>query len=119
MSRLRALLPSVAQRKDSVLLPVLTGPVSLRQASSAELVGKSPRRTRRAKRRIRPVRVTEGSVDNLPILTIQDPADVQVQMIYDCRLPLPPVSLEMSNIGPLSARSVTNLHKTLACSISK
>ena len=40
--------------------PVSTGPVSLRQASSAELVGESPRRTRRAKRRIRPVRVMEG-----------------------------------------------------------
>ena len=63
MSQLRTLLPSpVAQPRDSVLSPVSTGPVSLRQASSAELVGKSPRRTRHAKPRIRPVRVMEGSV---------------------------------------------------------
>ena len=90
MSRLRILLPSaVAQPKDSVLSPVPTGPVSLRQASSAELVGKSPRRTRCAKRQIRPIRVTEGSVGDLPILTIQDPVDVQGEMVYDCRPPLP------------------------------
>ena len=50
MSRLRALLPSpVAQPRDSVLSPVSAGPASLRQATSAELVGESPRRTRRAK----------------------------------------------------------------------
>ena len=68
MSRLRALLPSpVAQPRDKVLSPVSTGPVSLRQASSAELVGKSPRRTRRAKRQIRPVRVMKGSVGELSV----------------------------------------------------
>ena len=49
MSRLRALLPLLAQPTDSVLSPVSTGPGSIRQASSAELVGESPRRTRRAK----------------------------------------------------------------------
>ena len=104
MSWMRALLPSpVAQPKDSVLSPVSTGSVLSRQARSAELVGKSPRRTRRAKRRIRPVRVTEGSVDDLPILTIQDAADVQGEMVYDCQPPLLPVSLEMS-IGLLSVR---------------
>ena len=94
MSRLRALLPSpVAQPRDCVLSPVSTGPGSLRQASSAELVGESPRRTICAKRRIRPVRVTGGSVGDLPIFTIQDPSDVQGLMIYDCRPPLLPVSL--------------------------
>ena len=35
----------------------------------------------------------EGSVGDLPILTIQDPADVQGEMVYDCRPPLLPVSL--------------------------
>ena len=71
MSQLRALLlPSlVAQPRDSVLSPVSTGPVSLGQASSAELVGESPRRTRCAKRQIRPVRVMTGSVGDLPIFT--------------------------------------------------
>ena len=101
MSRLRAVLPSlVAQPKDSVLSLVLTGPVSFRQASSAELVGKSPRRTRCAKRRLRPVCVIEGSVGDLPILTIQDPVDVQGEMVYDCRCPLLPVSLQIVDCGP-------------------
>ena len=47
----------------------------------------------------------EGSVGDLPILMIQDPADVQGGMVYDCRPPLLPVSLEISNIGPLSVRT--------------
>ena len=50
---------------DSVLSPVSTGPGSMHQASSAELVGESPRRTSRAKRRMRPVRVVETSVGGL------------------------------------------------------
>ena len=106
MSRLRALLPSpVAQPKDSMLSTVSTGPVSLHQASSAELVGKSPRRTRHAKQRIQPVCVMEESVGDLLILAMQVPADLQVEMVYDCRLLLLPVSLEMSDIGPLSVRT--------------
>ena len=105
MSRLCALLPSsVAQPKDEVLSPVSIGPVSLSQASSAELVGKSPRRTRHAKRQIWPVCVMNGSVGDLPILMIQDPADVQGEMVYDCRPPLLPVLLQMSDIGPSSVR---------------
>ena len=87
-----------------LLSPVSTGPGSVRQASSAELVGESPRRTRRANRRIRPVRVMGGSVGDLPILTIQDPSDVQGEMVYDCRPPLLPVSLLLSDIGPLSGQ---------------
>ena len=105
MLRLRALLPlPLAQPTDSVLLPVSTGPGSICQASSAELVEESPRRTRRAKRRMRPVRVVERSVDDLPVLTLQDPSDVQGAMVYDCRPPLPPVSLQLSDIGPLSGQ---------------
>ena len=76
--------------------PVSTGPGSICQASSAELVGESPRRTRRAKRR--PVCVVERSVGDLPVLMLQDPSDVQGAVVYDCRLP---VSLQLSGIGPL------------------
>ena len=73
MSQLRALLPlPVAQPTNGVLSPVSTGPGSLRQASSAELVGESPRRTRRAKRRMWPVCVVETSVRDLPVLMLQD-----------------------------------------------
>ena len=105
MSRLRTLLPlPVAQPQDSVSSPVLTGPVSVRQAGSAELVEDSVRRTRRAKRRMWPVRVMAGSVDDFPILTIQDPTDVQGAMVYDCRPPLLPVLLQLCDLGPLSVR---------------
>ena len=106
MSQLRALLPlPVAQPTNGVLSPVSTGPGSLCQASSAELVGESPRRTRLAKRRIRPIHVMETSVFDPPVLTLQDPSDVQGAVVYDCRPPLLPVSLDLSGIGPLSGLS--------------
>ena len=90
MSQLCALLPvPVAQHVDGVLSPASTGPGSLSPAGSAEFVGKSPRTTRRAKRRVRPVRVVETSVGDLPVLTLQDPSAVQG-------------SLDLSGIGLLS-----------------
>ena len=65
----------------------------------AELRDESPQQTRRAHRRIRPVRVMTGSVSDLPILTLQDPADAQGALVYDCRPPLLPVSLQLSDLG--------------------
>ena len=65
-------------------------------------MGKSPRTTRRAKRRVRPVHVVETSVRDLPVLTLQDPSDVQVVVVFDCRPLLLPVSLDLSGIGLLS-----------------
>ena len=75
-----------------------------RPRSVTELVEKSPRTTRhaRAKRRMRPVRVVETSVGDLPVPTLQDPSDVQGAVVYDCRLLLLPVSLDLSGIGLLS-----------------
>ena len=106
MSQLQALLPfPVALTTNGVLSPVSTGPGSLRHTSSAELVGESPRRTRRAKRRMRPVRVVETLVRDLPVLTLQDPSDVQGAVVYDCRPPLLPVSLDLSGIDPVSGLS--------------
>ena len=103
MSQLRAVLPfPVAQPVDGVLSPASTGPGSFRPASSTVLVGESPRRTTHAKRRMRPVRVVETSVGDLPVLTLQDPSDVQGAVVYDCQPPLLPVSLYLSGIGPLS-----------------
>ena len=103
MARLRALLPpAVAQSRDGMLSPVSSGPVSMRYARYAELELESPRRTRRAKRRMRPV--LGESVGDLPILTIQDPSDVQGAIVYDCRPPLLPVSLQLEDIGPLTLR---------------
>ena len=70
-------------------------------SSPAELMEESPRRTRRAMRRIRPVRVMSGSVSDLPILTLQDPANTQGELVYDCRPPLLPMSLQLCDLGPL------------------
>ena len=49
--------------------------------------------------------VMETSVRDLPVLTLQDPSDVQGAVIYNCRPPLLPVSLDLSGIGPLSGLS--------------
>ena len=87
MSKLRALLSvPVALPSDTV-----SPPVGLRD--------ESPRRTRRAQRRIRPVRVVNGSGCDLPILTLQDPADAQGGVVYDCRPPFLPVSLQLGDMG--------------------
>ena len=50
------------------------------------------------------MRVMSGSVGDLPIRMLQDPADAQGAMVYDCRPPLLPVSLQLCDLGPLSAR---------------
>ena len=103
MSQLHTLLPvSVAQSVDEVLSAASIGPGSLRPDGSAEFVGKSPRMTRCAKRRVRPVRVVETSVGDLPVLTLQDPSALQGVVVFDCRPPLLPVSLVLSGIGRLS-----------------
>ena len=86
MSKLRALLPV------PVVLPLDTA------SPPVELSDESPRRTRHAQRRIRPVRVMNGSGCDLPILTLQDPADAQGAVVYDCRPPLLPVSLQVGNL---------------------
>ena len=92
LSKLRALLPV------PVILP--TEMVS----PSVGLSDESPRRTRGAHRRIRLVRVISGSVSDLPILTLQDHADAQGAVVYDCRPPLLPVSLQLCDLGPLAGR---------------
>ena len=75
-------------------------------------MGKSPRTTRRAKRRVRPVRVVETSVGDLPVLTLQDPSAVQGAVVFDCRPPLLPVSLDLSGTGLLSS-----LHSAVSASV--
>ena len=103
-SQLCALLPlPVAQPVDGVLSPSSTDPRPLRPVGATEFVGQPPRTTRRAKRQVRPVRVVETSVGDLPVLTLQDPSDVQWAVVFDCRPPLLLVSLDLSGIGLLSA----------------
>ena len=105
VARLRALLPpAVAQSREGMLSPVSSGPVSLCHARSAELELESPRKTRRVRRRTRPVRVMGESVGDLPILSIQDPSNLQGTIVYNCLPPLLPVSLQLEDIGPLPLR---------------
>ena len=50
------------------------------------------------------MRVMSGSVSDLPILTLQDPADVQGALVYVCQPPLLPVLLQMCDLGTLAGR---------------
>ena len=45
-----------------------------------------------------------GSIGDLPILMIPDTADLQGAIVYNCRPPLLPVSLQLKDIGPLPLR---------------
>ena len=92
MSQLRALLPvPVAQPVDGVLSPASTGQRSLRLWESHPG---------------RPDVLRDGcvetSVGDLLVLTLQDSSDVQGAVVFDCRPPLHPVSLDLSSIGLLS-----------------
>ena len=50
--------------------------------------------------------MVQRSVGDLPVLTLQDPSDVHGAMVYDCRPPLLPVLLQLSNIGPFLLSTV-------------
>ena len=95
---------AAARSRRDMMSPVPSNPVSMRHARSAEQNSESPRKTRRARSRMRPVRVLEESVGELPILTVQDPSDLQDAIVYDCRPPLLPVSLRLEDIGLLPLR---------------
>ena len=85
--------------------PVQSAPVSMRQVRSAELESESPWKTRRARCRMRPVRILEESVGvEPPTLTVQDASDLQGAIVYDCRPPMLPVSLRFEDIGSLPLR---------------
>ena len=43
-----------------------------------------------------------AAVGDLPVLTLQDPFDVKVAVVYDCRPPLLPVLLPLSTLGPMT-----------------
>ena len=86
LSQLHALLPlQVVQPADGVVSPDSSSSGSLRPAESPEVMDKSPRTTRSAYRRRRPVRVMESPVENIPVLTIQDPLAVAGAVVLDCR----------------------------------
>ena len=89
LSQLCTLLPlEVAQPADGVVSPDSSGSGSLRPAESPEVVEKSPKTARRAYRQRRTVRVMEPPVENIPVLTIQDPLAAAEAVFLDCRPPL-------------------------------
>ena len=67
-------------------------------AGSPDVVVGSPRTTRRAFRRRRPVRVMESPVENIPVLTIQDPLAAVGVVVLICHPPLLPVSMDISGV---------------------
>ena len=77
MSQLRALLPLPA------VLPIAGS--SMCPAGSPEAVVASPRTSRRAIRRRRPVRIMESPRPNIPVLTVQDPLAAAGAVVLDCR----------------------------------
>ena len=96
MTRLRALLPTPPSMKGEPASP----PETVR--------GATPRSTRRSHQPSRLVRVMSEAVGELPVLTIQDPADM-VGVSVDCRPPGLPVSKSLSELSP---RTVENARGT-------
>ena len=85
--------------------PVQPSPVLMRHACSSELESVSPWKTRRARRRIRPIQVLEESVGvGPPTWTAQDASDLMGTVVRDCRPPLLPVSLWLKDVGQLPLR---------------
>ena len=81
-----------------VLSPDSSGSGSFRPGDSPDVVDRSPRTTRRAYRRRRPVCVMEPPVVNLPVLTIQDPLAAAGAVVLDCRPPFLPVSMDIRGV---------------------
>ena len=103
--QLRALLLlQVIQPVDGVVSPDSSTSGSLRPGESPKVVDKSPRTTRRAFRRRRPVRVMEPPVENIPVLMIQDPLAVAGAVVLDCRPSLLPVSIDISGVDLSAGR---------------
>ena len=93
---------STALAQCDMASPVPPSSVSARHDRSSEVESESPRKTRRARRRMRPTRVRDEPVGvEFPTLTAQDIPDLAGAIIYDCRPPLLPVSLRLKDIGLL------------------
>ena len=99
LSQLCALLPLPSVPPVvGVVSPDSSSSGSLCPARSPEVMDRSPRTTRRAFRRRRPVRVMEPPVENVPVFTILDPLAAAGVMVLDCRPPLLPVSIDISGV---------------------
>ena len=103
LARLRAFVSqATALAQCDMASPVPSSSVSARHARSSEVESKSPRKTRRAHRRMQPTRVRDEPVGvEFPTLTVHDMPDLAGAIVYDCRPPLLPVSLWLMDIASL------------------
>ena len=76
-------------------------------AESSDIVYASPRPSRCAIRRRRPVRIMESPVRNVPLLTKQHPLAAAGAVVLDCRPPLLLVSMDISGVNLSAIRAST------------
>ena len=88
MARLHALLPTPRSTTEEPASPPETGR------------GATPRSAKWSHRLSRPVRLMSEAVGELPLLTIQNPADMVGATVIDCRPPGLPVSIPLSALSP-------------------
>ena len=93
IDRLRALLPLPRRTEGESASPPETGR------------GATPRSARRLHRSSRPMRGMSEAVDDGPLLTVQNPADMVGETVIDCRPSVLPVSIPLSVLSP---RTVDN-----------
>ena len=105
LSQLRALLPLPVVLPTAGGLPDSPCSSSLCPAGSPNAVGASPRPSRRAIRRRRPVRIMESPVQNVQILMVQDPLAAAGVVVLDCRPPLLPVLMDISGVDLSAIRA--------------
>ena len=92
------------QSQRDMVSPVASSPVSSPCARSAEQDSETPRLTRRGHRRMRPAGVLQESVSDIQVVTAQEASDMQGELMYYCRPPLLPVSLQLEDFGALPLR---------------
>ena len=103
--QLRALLPlPVGLPPAGVVSPDSSSSWLLCLGDSPEVLRGPTRTTRRAHRRRRPVCVEEPAVVSVPVFTIQDPLAAAGAMVLDCRPPLLPVSMDISDVNLSAGR---------------
>ena len=88
MQRLRALLPSPRLTEGETALPTDTGR------------GLTPKSARRLHRSSRPMRRMSEAVDDGPLLTVQNPAEMIGETVIDCRPSVLPVSIPLCSLSP-------------------
>ena len=88
MQRLQALLPSPRLTEGETASPTDTGR------------GLTPKSARRLHRSSRPMRRMSEAVDDGPLLTVQNPAEMIGETVIDCRPSVLPVSIPLCSLSP-------------------